>query len=69
MACEDRNEQRKRILRFLRQGGWHGTNSIIGASGGHTEALRRLRELRKQGFNIVCKCFAANDFRYKLVKE
>lgn len=60
------NEAQRRVWRLMCDKHWHSATEIIAASG-QREGLRRLRELRKAGFNIAVRRVGdARNFEYRL---
>jgi len=65
----DKNKQRQAIMRLLSDKAWHRASEIRKACGGASEALRRLREVRASGRNIIAQRFGdSSDWGYKLCK-
>jgi len=62
---------RDRVRLLMCDGEWHGGQEVCGAAGTPErpapEGLRRLRELRDEGFNIVKRRVpGTSDFEYRM---
>ncbi len=59
------SEAEQAILRLLSDNQWHPAQEIIDASG-QREGLRRLRSLRKKGYEIQSTAGPGREWRYRL---
>ena len=54
------------ILRFMADGEWHKASEIRRITGGQSECLRRMRELRKFVDIEVVKVEGSRNYRYRM---
>lgn len=60
--------RRERVLTVLMDANWHTTQEINSVQVGGTEGVRRLRELRADGYNIVKRRMeGSTQFEYRLI--
>jgi len=60
------HSRRGRVFMLLQDGGWHTTASICSPQFGGTEGTRRLRELRKIGYQIEKRRYA-DQYEYRMI--
>lgn len=62
---------KQRVLKVLNSGKWIDRFTIEDDTVGGTSGMRRLRELRSNGLNIVKRAHPEylNEFQYRLVKK
>lgn len=62
--------RKRTVLDILSDGQWHDTVSLSGVTSGGSEGMRRMRELRAQGYEIESrKKLGSEQWEYRLVLE